>query len=100
MALVERELPDLSLKTQAELLGLSRSGLYYVPMPVSAAEVGIKHAIDEIYTQYPFYGLRRITVELCERRESPVARETAETLHAGDGPHGDLSRAEPEPAQS
>ena len=78
MALVEREQPTLPLKRQAELLGLSRSGLYYVPTPVSAAEIAIKHAIDEIYTQYPFYGSRRITVELCQNRHLPVARETVQ----------------------
>jgi len=60
------------------LLDLNRSGLYYVPRPVSAAEVAIKHAIDEIYTQYPFYGSRRITVELCANRQLPVARETVQ----------------------
>ena len=59
-------------------MSLSRSGLYYVPTPVSAAEVAIKHAIDEIYTQYPFYGSRRITVELREQRQLPVARETVQ----------------------
>ena len=59
-------------------MSLSRSGLYYVPRPVSAAEVAIKHAIDEIYTQYPFYGSRRITVELREQHQLPVARETVQ----------------------
>jgi putative transposase len=49
-----------------------------VPTPVSAAEIAIKHAIDEIYTQYPFYGSRRITVELCANRHLPVARETVQ----------------------
>ncbi|EQD66861.1 integrase, partial [mine drainage metagenome] len=27
-------------------------------------EVFLKHRIDEIYTRWPFYGSRRITVEL------------------------------------
>ena len=40
---------ELSLKAQAELLGLSRSSLYYRPMPPSPEEVAIKHHIDEIY---------------------------------------------------
>jgi putative transposase len=31
---------------------------------VSPEEVAIKHRIDEIYTKYPFYGSRRITVTL------------------------------------
>jgi len=78
LALLEQEQPELPLTTQAALLDLNRSGLYYVPRPVSAAEVAIKHAIDEIYTQYPFYGSRRITVELCANRQLPVARETVQ----------------------
>jgi len=56
LTLVEREAGELPLKTQAELLSLHRSGLYYQPVPPSAAEVAMKHRIDEIYTRYPFYG--------------------------------------------
>ena len=74
--MVEREQPSLPLTRRAELLSLSRSGLYYVPTPVSAAEVAIKHAIDKIHTQYPFYGSRRITVELRAQHHLQVARET------------------------
>jgi putative transposase len=46
---------ELSLKAQAELLGLSRSSLYYCPMPPSPEEVAIKHRIDEIYTRWPIW---------------------------------------------
>ena len=67
-----------SLTRQAALLGLHRAGLYYVPRPVSAAEVAIKHAIDEIYTAYPFYGSRRMAVELRGKHQLPVARETGQ----------------------
>ena len=55
------------LSVQAELLSLSRSSLYYQPVLPSAEEVALKHRIDAIYTDYPFYGSRRITVQL--RRE-------------------------------
>jgi putative transposase len=101
LALVEREQPTLPLTRQAELLSLSGSGLYYVPTPVSAAEVAIKHAIDEIYTQYPFYGSRRITVELREQRQLQVARETVQRYMREMGitaiyPGPNLSRRHPE----
>jgi putative transposase len=62
--LVEPGSGEISLSRQAELLGLNRSGLYYRPVPVSEEEVGLKHRIDEIYTEYPFFGSRRITVLL------------------------------------
>lgn len=43
---------------------MSRSSLYYQPRPPSAEEIALKHRIDEIYTQYPFYGSRRIREQL------------------------------------
>jgi putative transposase len=56
VALVEREGSQLPLSIQAELLGMSRSSLYYQPVAPSAQEIAIKHRIDEVYTKYPFYG--------------------------------------------
>lgn len=49
---------------QAGLLSLSRASLYYQPQLPSAAEVALKHRIDELYTAYPFYGSRRIAAHL------------------------------------
>jgi putative transposase len=62
--LVERFQPELSLKTQAELLSLSRASLYYQPRAPSAEEIAIKHRIDELYTAHPLCGSRKITAEL------------------------------------
>jgi putative transposase len=62
--MLEREDSELSLIMQAELLGISRSSLYYRPAVAAPDEVAAKHRIDEIYTKYPFYGSRRITVTL------------------------------------
>lgn len=75
--MLESRSQELSLKAQAELLGLSRSSLYYCPMPPSPEEVAIKHRIDEIYTRWPFYGSRRITVVLNEE-EIAVSRPTVQ----------------------
>ncbi len=55
---------ELPVSTQAELLSLNRTGLYYQPMPPSAHEVACKHRIDEIYTAHPYYGYRRIAAQL------------------------------------
>ena len=55
---------ELSLSLQCELLGVSRSSLYYRPVGPSARELALKHRIDEVYTQRPFYGSRRMTVQL------------------------------------
>jgi len=64
---VEWEGSTLPLTVQAELLSVSRSSLYYQAVPPSAAEIAIKHRIDAIYTEFPFYGSRRILAQL--RRE-------------------------------
>jgi putative transposase len=48
--------------------------LYYHPVPPSEEGIKLKHRIDEIYTQWPFYGSRRIRALL--RREGwPVNRK-------------------------
>lgn len=77
VALVEREGSELPLSIQAELLGLSRSSLYYQPIAPSDEEIAIKHRIDELYTKYPFYGSRRIAAALC-REEMLINRKAVQ----------------------
>lgn len=77
LALVERDEPELPLSLQAKLLGVSRSSLYYQPMPPSAEEIVLKHRIDAIYTAYPFYGSRRITEQL-RREEWQINRKAVQ----------------------
>lgn len=67
VALLDWDKRELPLKTQAELLGLNRSHLYYKPRGPSEAEVMLKREIDEIFTECPFYGSRRITAVLRAR---------------------------------
>ena len=77
MALLERSAGrTLTLATQAGLLSLNRTGMYYQPVPPSAEEVALKHRIDEIYTRHPFYGSRKIVVAL--RPEFSVNRKTVQ----------------------
>jgi putative transposase len=95
---VERDDAELTLTltTQADLLGLSRPGLYRQPAPVSAEEVAVKHRIDEIYTKYPFYGSRRITVTLQNEEiainRKAVQRHMREMGIAGICPGPNLSK--------
>jgi len=96
VALVERDAGALPLVVQADLLGLSRASLYYRPARPSAAALHLKHRIDELYTQYPFYGSRRIAV--CLQREGlmvnrkAVQRQMREMGIAGICPGPNLSR--------
>ena len=98
--LVEREDPELTLTVQAELLSLSRSSLYYQPVPPSPREVTIKHRIDEIYTKWPFYGSRRIKAQL-RREKITIGRKTVQRYMqemgiAGIYPGPNLSKRSPE----
>src|SRR2546423_4319817 len=79
MALVERDSSELPLTQQAALLSVSRSSLYYQPREPSAEEIAIKHRIDEIYTQCPFYGSRKIAEQL--RREGVVINRKTVQRH-------------------
>ena len=70
---------ELPIVTQAELLGVSRSSLYYQPVKPSLEEVAIKHRIDELYTEYPFCGSRRIAAAM--RREGTLINRKAVQRH-------------------
>lgn len=96
LTLLDRRGEGLPLKTQAELLSLNRSGLYYQPLAPSAEEIALKHRIDELYTLRPYYGSRRITATL--RREGwrlnrkAVQRHMREMGIAGITPGPNLSK--------
>lgn len=96
MQFVERRSDELSVTKQAELLSLSRSSLYYQPQPPSAAEVALKHRIDELYTQWPFHGSRRITAQLqqegVEVNRKAVQRHRREMGLEGVSPGPNLSK--------
>jgi putative transposase len=77
LALVDRQDPVVSVRTQAALLGLARSGLYYRPAAPTAEDVQIKHRLDELYTAHPYYGSRRLAAQL--RRDGlPVNRKAVQ----------------------
>jgi putative transposase len=62
--LLDREDVRMSLRRQAEILGMARSSIYVVPSPVSQDTLNLQNAIDRIYTRLPFYGTRRILREI------------------------------------
>jgi len=87
---------ELPIKTQAKLLTLNRSSLYYKPVSPSEEEIAIKHKIDRIYTAYPFMGSRRITVMLkqdgIEINRKAVQRHMQEMCIQGIHPGPNLSK--------
>jgi putative transposase len=89
VALVAREDKTMTLGTQAELLSLSRTSLYYQARPAPKEELAIKHRLDELYTEHPFLGSRKL-VTILAREGIAVCRHTIrryrsemglETLH-------------------
>jgi len=93
LAMIERPSAEIPLTRQADLLSLSRSSLYYQPVPPSPEEVALKHHIDRLYTASPFYGSRRIAAAL--QREGMSINRKAVQRHMHDmgiagiapGPH-------------
>lgn len=79
LALVNKEQADISLLRQSELLGISRSSIYYQPT-VDPEDVLIMNAIDEVFTQYPFYGHRRIKPELKEEYGIDIGKKRISSL--------------------
>jgi putative transposase len=96
LGLIERgQARTLTLATQADLLSLQRTGLYYQPAAPSPEEIALKHRIDEIYTQYPFYGSRKIVVVLQPDfivNRKAVQRHMREMGLAGIAPGPNLSK--------
>jgi putative transposase len=67
------------VRRQCELLGLSRSSLYYEPAAETADNVQLMGLIDREYTARPFLGSRRLTEWLIGRGES-VNRKRVQRL--------------------
>lgn len=64
--MIEEHHPQLSVRKQCELLAVNRNRLS-PPQPKRVeGDEAIMKAIDRIYTEYPFYGARKIVVELRE----------------------------------
>jgi len=51
---------DLPIKQQAEVLGISRSTVYYEPRPISGEDLWLMRRIDELHLNYPFAGSRML----------------------------------------
>ena len=96
LELLDRPPVELPLATQASLLGLNRTHLYYVPQPPSAEELALKRRIDELFTARPYYGVRKITAQLrkdgCLANHKAVARHMCEMGLAAISPGPNLSK--------
>ena len=99
IAMLEKEGP-YSLTEQCELLTINMTSLYYRPRGVSAGKLSILHRIDAIYTEFPYYGARRIAAIL-KREGYRIGRGTVSKYMAQMGlaaiyPKANTSRGNPE----
>jgi len=51
---------DLPVSKQAEVLRISRGSIYYLPRPVSAADLALMRRLDELHLEFPFAGSRML----------------------------------------
>ena len=57
--MIDRE-HALPIARQASLLGISRGSVYYLPRPVSAADLAVMRRMDELHLEFPFAGSRML----------------------------------------
>lgn len=70
---------ELSVVRQCQLLGVARSSYYYRPTGESVENLRLMRLLDEIYTECPYYGSRRMAEEL-KRRGERVNRKRMQRL--------------------
>jgi putative transposase len=70
---------ELSVTRQAEAVGIARSTVYYLPRPVSAADLYLMRQIDKLHTEFPFAGSRMLR-RLLAANGSKVGRRHVKTL--------------------
>lgn len=70
---------DLPITRQAQLLGISRGSVYYLPRPVSDADLALMRRIDELHLEHPFMGARMLR-RMLQREGVTVGRRHVATL--------------------
>jgi putative transposase len=62
--MIETAHPEISIRRQCELLGLTRSAYYYQPASETAFNLKMMRLIDEQYLKTPYYGYLKMTAHL------------------------------------
>ena len=73
--MIEWDNPKLTIKEQAGLLSVNRTGLYRQNKEPSELEIKIKHLIDKIHTDKPFKGSRRIRDDINDLKLGSKSKE-------------------------
>jgi putative transposase len=70
---------SLSIKRQAELVGISRGSVYYQPKPIDPLDFELMRRIDVLHLEHPFMGSRMLRDQL-NRQGFDVGRKHVCTL--------------------
>jgi putative transposase len=70
--LIEPANESLSISRQCELIGLSRASFYYEPAQESEENLQLMRWIDKLFTDHPFYGVRKMTAWLRQEKNLEV----------------------------
>lgn len=62
--MVSKNDKKLSIRRQCELIGLNRSSYYFKEKPITREDLEILRRMDEIFTEHPYYGARRMAFVL------------------------------------
>src|SRR5215203_4788017 len=76
--MIDRE-HGLPITQQARTLGISRGSVYYLPRPVSAADLAVLRRMDELHLEFPFAGSRMLR-DLLNRDGIEIGRRHVVTL--------------------
>ncbi|MBP7190676.1 MAG: IS3 family transposase [Rickettsiaceae bacterium] len=63
-AIIEHDKADLTIAEQCKLIGLNRSSYYARPKSLELKDYEIMRKIDEVFTEHPYFGTRRMEQEL------------------------------------
>ena len=75
---------DLSITKQAKVLKVSRGSVYYLPRPVSSADLAIMRHLDRLHLEFPFAGSRMLR-GLLALQGCKIGRRHVKTLMRGWG---------------
>jgi len=62
--MIDTKCDNLSIAQQCDLLSINRSSYYYKIKGLAQRDLDIMKIIDEIYTEHPYYGARRMSKNL------------------------------------
>jgi len=69
----------LSIRRQCELIGVARSGFYRGKTPAADDDLALMKRLDQLFTERPFYGSRRMTLQLRQEGHA-ISRKRVQRL--------------------